>query len=190
MKRKMILAALVLACLGAVWGCGSAEEKSGGQTNAGAKESITDQEESFQEESFQKESFQEESFQNQAEVKNGQEETPEDANLLWDGVYLTGSVLEFSERGCILSPVHEDGNVAYGAAAGNEEDGEKVEAFYTEDCRFWIADIDSVTARADYEEVSLETVKKQTNLLLQGAWQEDGSFLADRVYIIRRSAEG
>ncbi|MCI8550398.1 MAG: hypothetical protein HFI68_07415 [Lachnospiraceae bacterium] len=114
-----------------------------------------------------------------------EEETPAEADLLWRGAGLSGSVMEFSDGGCSISPTKSEGDLAWSAAEGHESEGEIVQVLYSEDCVFRIANVDIITAKASYEPASREDVKKQTSVILYGDYDGDGKFRASRVYIYR-----
>ncbi len=119
------------------------------------------------------------------EKKEDREETPEDANLLWQRAGMSGTVMEFTEEGCSISLTESEGNLAWGAAEGYESEEEISQVLYSEDCVFWIANVDIITAKASYESASREDVKKQTSVILYGDYDGEGQFKASRVYIYR-----
>ena len=183
MRRRLLLAVLVTAVLGMCWGCGEgAGEKgtkgetggpdlsgTGGGTAAtlGGGKDISG---------------------NPADSSGN----PVDADLLLERADLVGSVAEFSGDGCSLIPVHSEeaedgGGLAWSAAEGYEEDTEKIKVSYGLDCTFQIAEVDILTAGASYRAASVEDVKKQTELVLYGTYEKDGSLTAERVYIYRRT---
>lgn len=124
-------------------------------------------------------------FSSEALKGKAEEETPADANLLWEGAGISGTVMEFSEDGCSISPTKSEGDLAWSAAEGHESEGEIVQVLYSEDCVFRIANVDIITAKASYEPASREDVKKQTSVILYGDYDGDGKFRASRAYIYR-----
>ncbi|MCI8275639.1 MAG: hypothetical protein HFI66_08520 [Lachnospiraceae bacterium] len=180
MKQRLLLAILLVTLLGIGQGCGGTRE--GREKSGDYSENGRDGTEMRGGET------------RGGETRGGEtapEENPADADLLLEGAGLIGSVTEFSGEGCSLLPVHEEGTddgggLAWSAAEGHEADAEKINVSYGPDCIFQIAKVDIITAKATYEPASLEDVKKQTDLVLYGSYGEDGSFLAEKVYVYRR----
>ena len=114
----------------------------------------------------------------------GTDENPSDGNKLFEISNLSGTVTEFSDDGCKISPTIESGdNVAYQAAPGYEDT--IVSVSYNSDCIFQIAHIDFKTAAATYESATVEDVKKQTSLIICGEYDENDVLHANRVFIHR-----
>lgn len=114
----------------------------------------------------------------------GTDENPADADKLFEISNLSGTVTEFSEDGCTLSPTIDSGdNVSYQAAPGYEDTF--VSVVYNSDCTFQIAYVNIQTAAATYEPAAVENVKKQTDLILCGEYDEKDVFHASHVYIYR-----
>ena len=172
MKRRLFLTVLITVLLGMSWGCG--KERKGTETLKAA--------ETLGGGGATKEKKKE---------KKDPEETPTDADRLLDGADLIGTVTEFSGDGCRLIPTHQEeaegGGLAWSAAEGYEEEAEKITVSYGKDCSFQIAEVNILTAEASYKAASIEDVKKQTDLVLYGTYEEDGSLTAERVYIYRRT---
>ncbi len=185
MKQRLLLAILLVTLLGIGQGCGGTRE--GREKSGDYSENGRDGTEMRGGETRGGET-------RGGETRGGEtapEENPADADLLLEGAGLIGSVTEFSGEGCSLLPVHEEGTddgggLAWSAAEGHEADAEKINVSYGPDCIFQIAKVDIITAKATYEPASLEDVKKQTDLVLYGSYGEDGSFLAEKVYVYRR----
>lgn len=114
----------------------------------------------------------------------GTDENPSDADKLFEISKLNGTVTEFSDDGCKLSPTIESGdNLAYQAAPGYEDTF--VSVIYNSDCIFQIAHIDFQTAAATYEPATVKDVKKQTSLIICGEYDEDDVLHASHVFIYR-----
>ncbi len=114
----------------------------------------------------------------------GTDENPADADELFEISNLRGTVTDFSEDGCKLSPTKEIGDyISYGAAPGYEDTF--VSVIYNSDCTFQIAHLNIQTVAATYEPATVEDVKKQTSLILCGEYDENEVFHASRVFIYR-----
>lgn len=97
----------------------------------------------------------------------------------------SGTVLEFTDTGCTLTPTVTDGDVAYQAAPGYEDQMESTNISYSDGCTFQIAYINSQTGAVTYEDASVENVKKQSNLIVCGDYDSNGVLNADRIFIYR-----
>ncbi len=114
----------------------------------------------------------------------GTDENPTDGDKLFEISNLSGTVTEFSENGCRLSPTIESGdNLSYQAAPGYEDTF--VSVIYNSDCTFQIAHIDFQTAAATYEPATVKDVKKQTSLIICGEYDENDVLHASHVFIYR-----
>ncbi len=114
----------------------------------------------------------------------GTDENPSDANKLFEISNLSGTVYEFTETGCTVSPTKEGGEgEAIQDAPGYEDTF--VSVVYDSDCTFWIAHVDIQTATAAYETATVENVKKQTSLIICGDYDENDVLHANRVFIHR-----
>lgn len=110
-----------------------------------------------------------------------------DANALFEDSAIQGRVVEFSENGCIISPVisEEDGQSSKIAAPGNENSDTNVNIQYQENCVFQIAVINTATGKADIRDTSISEIKKQTNLIIYGEFQDTHNLTASKVFISR-----
>ena len=161
MKHKMILLfatmILVLACAG----CGQAAGDNESQPGTGGDPT-------YGNDGFQTED----------------DENPSDSNKLFEISKLSGTVYEFTETGCTISPTKEGGEgEAIQDAPGYEDTF--VSVVYDSDCTFWIAHVDIQTATATYETAAVENVKKQTSLIICGEYDENDVLHASRVFIYR-----
>ncbi len=169
MKHKNILLlatmVLVLTCVG----CGQQAQKGNSDTV-----SPTQAENSIPDEQKKEEEL----------PSVGTDENPADADKLFEISNLEGTVTEFSDDGCKLSPTKYSGdNVSYQAAPGYEDTF--VSVVYNSDCTFQIANLSLQTSAATYEPANVEDVKKQTSLILCGEYDENEVFHASRVFIYR-----
>ena len=99
---------------------------------------------------------------------------------------LQGSVVEFSDSGCIVAPVtNEDENTAAVAAPGNENEETNVNISYKTDCIFQKADINITTGKAGINDASISDIKKQTSLLIYGDFEDTHHLTAEKIVIVR-----
>lgn len=99
---------------------------------------------------------------------------------------LQGSVVEFSDSGCIVTPVtNEDENTAVVAAPGNENDETNVNISYKTDCIFQKASINITTGKAAISDASASDIKKQTSLLIYGDFEDTHNLTATKIVIVR-----
>jgi len=114
--------------------------------------------------------------------------TPQNGEALFEICKLNGTVTEFSDRGCVLTPVISDDSVACQAAPDHEDQQDQVTVSYNDGCSFQIAHANLQTGEITYEDASVADIKKQTELLISGEYDTNDTLLADRVFIYR--AEG
>lgn len=113
------------------------------------------------------------------------------AEELLNTAALNGSVIEFTDSGCTISPVttEDGGQSAVIAAAGYEDEADSVNVQYQDDCVFQIAEVDVASGSADIREASAADIKKQTNLVLFGDYTDTNSLTASKVIIWRYGEE-
>ena len=100
---------------------------------------------------------------------------------------LQGSVTEFSNNGCTITPVtsSNDGKIAEEAADGHEDEGAKVTIKYGDNCTFQRAVISITTGKTDVSEAAIADIKKKTSLLLYGNFDDTENFTATKVVIVQ-----
>ena len=108
-----------------------------------------------------------------------------DSDSLISSFDLQGSVIEFSENGCVVTPVTNDGNTAAVAAPGNEKEETNVTISYEPDCIFQTAVMDLTTGTANISKAAVSDIKKQTSLLIYGSSEDTHNFSASKVIIVR-----
>lgn len=118
-----------------------------------------------------------------------QDNSPADGEQLLAGCTLTGTVTEFSGDGCKITPTIQEGNVAYEAAPGCEDESKLIHIIYDEECSFQISYINRLNGTVTYSTASIEDVKKQTSLIIYGTYDSENNLAADHIYIYR-STEG
>ena len=107
------------------------------------------------------------------------------AEELLDTAALNGSVIEFTDSGCIISPVttEDGGQSAIIAAAGHEDEADSVNVQYQDDCVFQIAEVDVASGSADIRKASITDIKKQTILVIFGDYTDTENLTASKVII-------
>lgn len=121
--------------------------------------------------------------------ESAQDGNPTDGDQLFAGCTLTGTVTEFSSTGCKITPTFQDGNVAYEAAPGYEDESELINIIYDEACSFQISNISVLSGNVAYDSASIEDVKKQTSLIIYGEYDAENNLIADHIYIYRGTEE-
>ncbi len=117
-----------------------------------------------------------------------------DGNEIIAASDLQGSVTEFSDNGCTITPTTSsndgnDGEIAEQAAEGYEDEGTKVTVKYGENCIFQRAVMSIATGKATVSEVDKTDIKKKTSLLLYGNFDDTENFTATKVMIVQYEYE-
>ena len=110
---------------------------------------------------------------------------PETFKELSEICKLNGSVIEFSDSGCTISPTIQEDGLAYEAAPGNESQVKQVIVTYDESCTFQIVQVSLSTGAMAYEDAAIDDVKKQTGLFVAGEYDSESILHAEQVYIYR-----
>lgn len=99
---------------------------------------------------------------------------------------LQGSVTGFSDNGCTITPVtsSNDGEAAI-AADGYEDEAEKINIKYGDNCIFQRAVISIATGKATVSEAAKADIKKKTSLLLYGSFDDTENFTATKAVIVQ-----
>ena len=113
-------------------------------------------------------------------------ENPATGDGLFEISKATGTVVEFSDTGCKITPTHYDGNVAYEAAPGYEDQDESISVLYSQDCVFQIAYVNIQTGEVTYENATLGDVKKQTRIVICGEYDDSNVIHATHVFVYRQ----
>ena len=108
-----------------------------------------------------------------------------DGDSLISSSDLQGRVIEFSENGCVVTPVTNDGNTAAVAAPGNEKEETNVTISYEPNCIFQTAVMNIATGKANISKAAVSDIKKQTSLLIYGSSEDAHNFSASKVIIVR-----
>ena len=161
MKHKMILLFVTMIFVLACAGCGQAAGDNKSQSGTGGAPAYGN---------------------NGFQTENG--ENPSNADKLFEISNLSGTVYEFTETGCTISPTKKGGEgEAIQDAPGYEDTF--VSVVYDPGCTFLIAHVDIQTATATYETATVENVKKQTSLIICGEYDENDVLHASRIFLYR-----
>lgn len=135
--------------------------------------------------------------QKDASDKNDSNNTPDgndsnavgstDGDKLIAAADLQGSVTEFSDNGCTITPVtsSNDGKSAEEAADGYEDEAEKINIKYGDNCIFQRAVISIATGKDTVSEAAKADIKKKTSLLLYGNFDDTNNFTATKAVIVQ-----
>lgn len=111
------------------------------------------------------------------------------AGQLFAKAIINGTVVEFSDQGCVISPTEyaaaDGGSLAIAAMPGHEDPEKNVTVQYEENCKFQIAVIDPSTGAVDIKDATVADVKKQSSLIIQGSLQDELHVTATLVTIAR-----
>lgn len=113
-------------------------------------------------------------------------ENPATGDGLFEISKANGTVVEFSDTGCKITPTHYDGNVAYEAAPGYEDQDESISVLYSQECVFQIAYVNIQTGEVTYENATLGDVKKQTRIVICGEYDDSNVIHATHVFVYRQ----
>lgn len=99
---------------------------------------------------------------------------------------LQGSVTGFSDNGCTITPAtsSNDGEAVI-AADGYEDEAEKINIKYGDNCIFQRAVMSIATGKATVSEAAKADIKKKTSLLLYGNFDDTENFTAAKVVIVQ-----
>ena len=110
----------------------------------------------------------------------------ENITAMLNNANITATVIEFSESGCKVIQGENTEDEAKQAAAGNDgSEGNQITVVYGDNVKFQLATASAGDSDATLEDSDKSELKKQSNIYLFGTYQEDGTFLADKVIIYR-----
>ena len=127
---------------------------------------------------------------------NNSKETPDednsnavgsmDADEMIAASDLQGSVTGFSDNGCTITPAtsSNDGEAVI-AADGYEDEAEKINIKYGDNCIFQRAVMSIATGKATVSEAAKADIKKKTSLLLYGSFDDTENFTATKAVIVQ-----
>lgn len=179
MKKKIIAFMMVLALGAAITGCGDSA--------ASNKEKITNKEENNAGSSGQEDNTSNANTENNINSAEGRDAGgTENITAMLDNADVTATVVEFSELGCKVIQGENTEDEARQAAAGNDgNEGNQITVVYGDNVKFQLATASAGDSDASLEDSDKSELKKQSNIYLFGTYQEDGTFLADKVIIYR-----
>lgn len=202
MKNKKIMRALIIgASIFALAGCGTSNDTDTNREketqNTYIENDITDPDKKdVSDENDSKDTSNGDNAKNTADgnnAKNTLEENESNTDESMDGGEmiaasdLQGSVTEFSDNGCTITPVtsSNDGKSAEEAADGYEDEAEKINIKYGDNCIFQRAVISIATGKATVSEAAKADIKKKTSLLLYGNFDDTNNFTATKAVIVQ-----
>lgn len=111
--------------------------------------------------------------------------------IFYDGANLSGRVVDFTDTGFTITPetliINEDGSMEGGIAApGYESDETNINITYAEDVVFQIINFSMGSqAETSREDADKSSIKKDTDVNIFGACQDEKHWIADKVVITR-----
>ena len=123
------------------------------------------------------------------EIKDGGESNTE--STYFEGADLNGRVLEFSDSGFTITPVHrevfEDGtSSSWEAAPGKEKEEDNLYVTYTESTVFEAVYFNRSTQEvSSREDTDKSSIKKETMVYVFGSGEDGKNWIADKVLIQR-----
>ena len=99
---------------------------------------------------------------------------------------MVATVVDFSESGCtVIKGTESEDEQKLASAGGDVDDKSKINVVYSNSVSFQLATATVGASDANLEETGKNELKKQSNVYLYGTYQDDGTFLADKVIIYR-----
>ena len=124
----------------------------------------------------------------QTSNENSSYGTADNISEMLDSATLNGSVLDFTDNGCSVSPAKliENGAGAQISADGYENEDTAVTVNYNSDCTFVIATLNGETnSITNIIDGSASDVKKQSQIFVYGDYADAYTLNADKVIIAR-----
>ena len=184
MKNKKIMRTLIVgASILALAGCGTSNDTD----TDGEKETQNTYIENNIANPDQKDASNENDSSNTPDGNDSNAVGSTDGDKLIAAADLQGSVTEFSDNGCTITPTtsSNDGKakIAEEAADGFEDEAEKINIKYGDNCIFQRAVMSIATGKATVSEAAKAEIKKKTSLLLYGNFDDTKNFTATKVII-------
>ena len=183
MKNKKIMRTLIVgASILALAGCGTSNDTD----TDGEKETQNTYIENNIANPDQKDASDENDSSNIPDGNNSNAVGSMDADEMIAASDLQGSVTGFSDNGCTITPVtsSNDGEAAI-AADGYEDEAEKINIKYGDNCIFQRAVMSIATGKATVSEAAKADIKKKTSLLLYGNFDDTENFTATKAVIVQ-----
>ena len=99
---------------------------------------------------------------------------------------MVATVIDFSESGCtVIKGTESEDEQKLASAWGDVDDKSKINVVYSNSVSFQLATATVGASEANLEDTGKSELKKQSNVYLYGTYQDDGTFLADKVIIYR-----
>ena len=99
---------------------------------------------------------------------------------------MVATVVDFSESGCtVIKGTESEDEQKLASAGGDVDDKSKINVVYSNSVSFQLATATVGASDANLEDTGKIELKKQSNVYLYGTYQDDGTFLADKVIIYR-----
>lgn len=115
----------------------------------------------------------------------GESKADIDVNELYDNANLNAKVSEFTEFGFLAEQSHTEGDTTWMAAEGEESHSDSVEVQYLENTEFQKAVISTATEEiSNLEKCTDDEIKKQSNVLIYGTYDDKGVLKADKVILL------
>ena len=184
MKNKKIMRTLIVgASILALAGCGTSNDTD----TDGEKETQNTYIENNIANPDQKDASDENDSSNTPDGNDSNAVGSTDGDKLIAASDLQGSVTEFSDNGCTITPVtsSNDGKSAEEAADGYEDEAEKINIKYGDNCIFQRAVISIATGKDTVSEAAKADIKKKTSLLLYGNFDDTNNFTATKAVIVQ-----
>lgn len=124
----------------------------------------------------------------QSTNENDSYEKSNNADEMLNSANLNGSVLDFSDLGCSVTPVEiiENGAGSQVSADGYENEDNTVTVNYNSDCEFIIATLSGETnSITSMTNGSASDVKKQSQIFVYGNYVDTYTLNADKIIIAR-----
>lgn len=127
--------------------------------------------------------------ENQNNTTLGDTNDKVDADSLYESANLTGSVVDFLNSSCTVSPsvTEDDGKTGVIAAPGYENEDMNVTVTYEEECLVQIATIHTSTGVAELKQASVSDIKKQASIIIYGSFEDTHHISATRIIICHRT---
>ena len=99
---------------------------------------------------------------------------------------MVATVVDFSESGCtVIKGTESEDEQKLASAGGDVDDKSKINVVYSNSVSFQLATATVGASDANLEDTGKNELKKQSKVYLYGTYQDDGTFLADKVIIYR-----
>ena len=116
-------------------------------------------------------------------------DTITDSAQLYAAAALHGGVVAITDTGCTITPTTLTEDTAVQKSNPAADDPDNVTVIYQETCTYHLAIIDIETGAVELQAVEKEEIKKGTQLILSGEFDEAGVLFADAVYLSRYMRE-